>query len=110
MYLLQESSNPQDIIDCTPKRKVFSGEANIAQTTTLPEANAPSVLLVYFLSRQKPIRSFLLYQSYNIMLNVDPIYSYYISTCIFLFSTIIPTVLDLCLYIFVLDNNPPDKI
>jgi hypothetical protein len=33
--------DPQDIIDCTPKRKVFSGEANIAQTTTLPEVNAP---------------------------------------------------------------------
>jgi hypothetical protein len=25
---------------CTPKRKVFSGEANVAQTTTLPEVNA----------------------------------------------------------------------
>ncbi len=33
--------DPQDIIDCTPKRKVFSGEANIAQTITLPEVNAP---------------------------------------------------------------------
>jgi hypothetical protein len=33
--------DPQDIIDCTPKRKVFLGEANIAQTTTLPEVNAP---------------------------------------------------------------------
>jgi hypothetical protein len=33
--------DPQDIVDCTPKRKAFSGEANIAQTTTLSEANAP---------------------------------------------------------------------
>jgi hypothetical protein len=33
--------DPQDIIDCTPKCKVFSGEANIAQTTTLPQVNAP---------------------------------------------------------------------
>ena len=27
--------DPQDIIDCTPKCKAFSVEANIAQTTTL---------------------------------------------------------------------------
>jgi hypothetical protein len=40
MCLLQESSCPQDIIDCTPKRKVFSGEAYIAQTTTLPSGDA----------------------------------------------------------------------
>jgi hypothetical protein len=33
--------DPHDIIDCTPKRKVFLGEANIAQTTTLPQVNAP---------------------------------------------------------------------
>ncbi len=72
--------------------------------------NGLSVLLVYFLSRQQPIRSFLLYQSYNIVLNVDPIYCYYSSTCIFLFSTIIPTVWDLYLYIFVLDNNLQDRI
>jgi hypothetical protein len=35
---------------------------------------------------------------------------FHISTCIFLFLAIIPTVLDLHLYIFVLDYNPPDKI
>jgi hypothetical protein len=33
--------DPQNIIDCTPKHKEFSGEANIAQTTTLPQVNAP---------------------------------------------------------------------
>jgi hypothetical protein len=32
--------DPQDIIDCTPKRKAFSVEANIAQTTTLSEVKA----------------------------------------------------------------------
>ncbi len=32
--------DPQDIIDCTPKRKAFSVEATIAQTTTLPEVKA----------------------------------------------------------------------
>jgi hypothetical protein len=32
--------DPQNIIDCTPKRKAFSVEANIAQTTTLPEVKA----------------------------------------------------------------------
>ena len=45
-----------------------------------------------------------------LMLYVDPIYCYYSSTCIFLFSTIIPTVWDLYLYIFVLDNNLQDRI
>jgi hypothetical protein len=33
--------DPQDFIDCTPKRTAFSGEVNIAQTTTLPEVNVP---------------------------------------------------------------------
>ncbi len=33
--------DPQDIIDCTPQCKAFSGEANVAQTTTLTEVNAP---------------------------------------------------------------------
>jgi hypothetical protein len=32
--------DPQDIIDCTPKRKAFSVEANISQTTTLSEIKA----------------------------------------------------------------------
>jgi hypothetical protein len=32
--------DPQDIIDCTPKCKAFSVEANIAQTTTLSEVKA----------------------------------------------------------------------
>ncbi len=63
-----------------------------------------------FLSQQQLIRSFILYQSYNIGINVDPIYCYCGSTCIFLILTIIPTVWDFCLYFFVLDNNLPDKI
>jgi hypothetical protein len=33
--------DPQDNIDCTPKGKVFSREANIAQTPTLPQVNVP---------------------------------------------------------------------
>jgi hypothetical protein len=33
--------DPQDIIDCTPQRKAFSGEANVAQTTSLTEVKAP---------------------------------------------------------------------
>jgi hypothetical protein len=37
----REVLDPQDVIDCTSKRKVFSGEANIAQTKTLPQVNAP---------------------------------------------------------------------
>ncbi len=72
--------------------------------------NSLSVLLVFFLSRWQLIRSFLLYHSYNKMVNVDPIYCYYSSDCIFLFSTYIPTFCDSCLYIFVLYNNLPDKI
>jgi hypothetical protein len=32
--------DPQDIIDCTPKRKAFSVEVNIAPTTTLSEVKA----------------------------------------------------------------------
>ncbi len=39
--------DPQDVIDCTPKRKVFSGEANIAQTTILPEVNAPQEAIMF---------------------------------------------------------------
>ncbi len=74
------------------------------------DPNGLSVLLVYFLSLQQFIRSFLLYHSYNIMLNLDPIYFYYSSTCVILFSSIIPTVWDLRLYIFVLDNKLPDKL
>ncbi len=54
------------------------------------DPNGLSVLLVYFLSQQQPIRSFLLYQSYNKVLNIDPIYCYYSSTYVFLFSTIKP--------------------
>ena len=61
--------------------------------------------LYIFLSRQTLLRSILLYQSYNIMLYVDPIYCYYSSTCLFLFSTFIPIVLDLRLYILVFYNN-----
>ncbi len=74
------------------------------------DPNGLSVLLVYFLSQQQPIKSFLLYQSYNIVLNVEPIYCLFSSTCIFLFLTIIPSVWDLRLYIFVLNNILPDKI
>ncbi len=33
--------DPQDIIDCTPQCKAFSGEANVAQTTTLTEVKTP---------------------------------------------------------------------
>jgi hypothetical protein len=33
--------DPQDIIDCTPQRKEFSGEANVAQTTKLTEVKEP---------------------------------------------------------------------
>jgi hypothetical protein len=33
--------DPQDIIDCTPQQKALSGEANVSQTTTLPELKAP---------------------------------------------------------------------
>ncbi len=73
------------------------------------DPNSLSVLLVYFLCWQQPIRSFVLYQSYNIVLNVYPIYCYFSSTCIYLFLTIIPTVWDMCLYIFVLNNNLPEK-
>ncbi len=61
--------------------------------------------LYIFLSQQNPIRSFLLYQSDNIMLYVDPIHCVYSYTCIFLFSTFIPIVLDLHLYILVLYNS-----
>jgi hypothetical protein len=32
--------NPQDIIYCTPQQKAFSGEANVAQTTTLSQVKA----------------------------------------------------------------------
>jgi hypothetical protein len=39
------------------------------------------------------------------MLYVDPIHCYYSYTCIFLFSTFIPIVLDLHLYILVLYNK-----
>jgi hypothetical protein len=31
---------PQDIIDCTPQQKEFSGDANVAQTTTLSQVKA----------------------------------------------------------------------
>jgi hypothetical protein len=31
---------PQDIIDCTPHQKAFSGEANVTQTTTLSQVKA----------------------------------------------------------------------
>jgi hypothetical protein len=41
MCLLQESLDPQDIIDCTPQLKAFSGQANVSQTTTLTELKAP---------------------------------------------------------------------
>jgi hypothetical protein len=74
------------------------------------DPNSVSVLLLYFFVSTTTSHSFLLYQSYNIMLNVDPIYCYYSSTCIFLFSTFIPTILDLRLYIFVLNNNLPENI
>ena len=74
------------------------------------DTNGLSVLLVICLSQQQPIRSFVLYQRYNIVMNVDPIYFYFSSTCILLSSTIIPTVWYLCMYIFVPDNNLPDKI
>jgi hypothetical protein len=40
MCLLQKVLDPQDIIDCTPKRKAFSVEANIAPTTKLSEVKA----------------------------------------------------------------------
>ena len=33
--------DPQDIIDCTPQCKAFSGEANVAQATTLTEVKGP---------------------------------------------------------------------
>ncbi len=33
--------DPQDIIDCTPRLKALSGQANISQTTTLTELKAP---------------------------------------------------------------------
>jgi hypothetical protein len=32
--------DPQDIIDCTPQQKVFSGDMNVAQTTTLSQVKA----------------------------------------------------------------------
>jgi hypothetical protein len=32
--------DPQDVIDCTPQQKAFSGEANVAQTTTLSQVKA----------------------------------------------------------------------
>jgi hypothetical protein len=74
------------------------------------DPNGLSVLLVYVLSQRQLIRLFLLYHSYKKMVNVDPIYCYYSFDCIFLFLTFIPTFCDSCLYIFVLDNNLPDKI
>ena len=61
--------------------------------------------LYIFLSWQKPIRLFLLYQSDNVMLYVDPIHCYYSYTCIFIILTFIPIVFDLRLYILVLYNN-----
>ncbi len=83
-------------------------------------------MLVYFCSRQWSKRSvwfaciffvstttyqiFFIVSELQYSVNVDPIYCNYSSTCLFLFSTIIPTVWDLCQYIFVLDNNLPDKI
>ncbi len=33
--------DPQDIIDCSPQCKALSGEANVAQSTTLTEVKAP---------------------------------------------------------------------
>jgi hypothetical protein len=32
--------NPQDIIDCTPQQKAFSGDPNVAQITTLSQVKA----------------------------------------------------------------------
>ncbi len=37
----RKALDPQDIIDCTPQPKAFSGEANISQTSTLTELKAP---------------------------------------------------------------------
>ncbi len=74
------------------------------------DPNGVPVTLEYCWSQQALIWSFSLYLSYNKILNVDLIYCYYSCACIFLFSTIIPTVWQLCLYIFVLDNKLPDHI
>ncbi len=74
------------------------------------DPNGLSVLLVYFLSQRQLIRSYVLYHSYNKIKNVDPIYCYHSSDCIFVFLTIILTLIDLRLFIFVLNNNLPDKI
>jgi hypothetical protein len=32
--------DPQDIVDCTPQQKAFSGDANVVQTTTLSQVKA----------------------------------------------------------------------
>ncbi len=69
-----------------------------------------SVLLVYVLSWQRLIRIFLLCHSYNKKVNADLIYCYYSSDCIFFFLAFVPTFCNLCLYIFVLNNNLPDQI
>ncbi len=40
VFIAKNVLDPQYIIDCTPKRKAFSVDANIAPTTTLSEVKA----------------------------------------------------------------------
>ncbi len=98
LFLSHNKLYPNDQINC------FVINACILLFWTLSKTVCLFGLYI-FLSQQQPIRSFLLYQSDNIMLNVDPIYCYYSSTCICFFLTIIPIVIKLCLYILVLNNN-----
>ncbi len=74
------------------------------------DPNCLSVALVYFCSWQQISRLLILFLSYNKMLIVDQFYYYVSCACIFLFSSIIQTVWQLCLYIFVLNNKLPDHI
>ncbi len=52
--------------------------------------------------------TFILFLIYNKMLIFDQFYCYVNGACIFLFSTIIQTVCQLCLYISVLNKKLPD--
>ncbi len=72
--------------------------------------NRLSVALVYFCSRQQITRSYILFLYNNKILLVIQFYCYVRCPCIFLFSTIIQTFSQLCLYILFPNNKLPDHI
>ncbi len=74
------------------------------------DPNGLPVALVYFCLQQQLIRLLILFLSYNKMFVIDQFYWYYSCALIFLFLTIIPTVWQLCLHIFVLNNKLPNHI